>query len=198
MELIARTKKSNELVGIADLTGKHDNNVFKKIIENSVDPHNKSTNVKAKMTDWNLSVDYPPFHDLGKDICENYVYDYLLSVYGNYDDVTKQKLIVSDMWGIVYEGNSQDHAVTHSHHWWNVSFVYYVDVGNDTSPLVFDDYNLEVKPKNSMLVLFDARAKHHVLPYKGKDPRVVIAGNIEVLKLDLYKDIIYQEARKKV
>lgn len=198
MELIARTKRTNDIIGVADLTDRHQNEVFKNIIINSVDPHQHGTNVKAKMTDWNLSVDYPPFYELGKDICENYVYDYLLSVYGNYDDVTKQKLIVSDMWGIVYEGNSKDHAITHSHHWWHTSFVYYVDVGNNASPIVFDDYGLEITPKDSMLVLFDSRVRHHVLPYHGEKPRIAIAGNIEILKLDLYKDIIKYEERKKI
>lgn len=190
MELIVKKNNANATVGVVDMSDRHNNTVFKNIILNSTDMHGGSTNVKAKMTDWNLCIDYPPFNELGKDICENYVYDYLLSVYGNYEDVTAQKLIVSDMWGIVYNGNEIDHTVSHSHHWWNTSFVYYVDVGDETSPLIFDDYNLEIKPKNSMLVLFDANAKHHVPPYKGDKSRIVIGGNIEVLKLELYKEIL--------
>jgi len=69
--------------------------------------------------------------------------------------------------------------------------VYYVDVGDDTSPIIFDDYdNLTIQPSNSMLLLFDSRAKHHVPSYKGSTPRVVIAGNVEILKLELYRDIL--------
>jgi len=191
MEMIARQKRSNEFVGIADMSGRHDNTVLKNIIVNSIDPKLDGKNVFAKMTDWNLCVDYPPFSALGTDICQKFVYEYFLSLYGNYEDVTKQKLIVPDMWGIVYDGNEKDHAITHSHHWNHTSFVYYVDVGDDTSPIIFDDYdNLTIQPSNSMLLLFDSRAKHHVPPYKGSTPRVVIAGNVEILKLELYRDIL--------
>lgn len=197
MELIARQKKSNEYVAVVDMSGKHNNEVFKNLIINAIDPSQDGKNVNAKMTNWNLTVDYPPFHDLGIDICQNYVYDYLISVYGNYEDVTKQKLIVSDMWGIVYEGNEKDHTITHSHHWWNTSFVYYVDVGDDCSPIIFDDYdNLTIQPSNSLLILFDSKAKHHVPPYKGTKRRIVISGNIEILKLDLYKDILNTHRKK--
>ena len=198
MELIARQKNSNEFVAMIDMSGRHDNTVLKNLIVNAINPKQNGKNVKAKMTGWNLTVEYPPFHELGKDICQNYVYDYLLSVYGNYEDVTKQKLIVSDMWGIVYEGNGKDETVTHSHHWWNTSFVYYVDVGDECSPIIFDDYNnLRIEPSNSLLLLFDSKAKHHVPPYEGTKPRIVISGNIEVLKLDLYEDIL-KTYRKKV
>lgn len=197
MELIVRQKKSNEHIALIDMSGRHDNTVLKNIIINSIDPTQDGKNVNAKMTNWNLTIDYPPFNKLGTDICQNYVYDYLLSVHGNYEDVTKQKLIVSDMWGIVYEGNGKDESVSHSHHWWNTSFVYYVDVGDDTSPLIFDDYdNLTIQPSNSLLVLFDSKARHHVPPYTGETSRIVISGNIEILKLELYKDILKNNRKK--
>ena len=190
MQYITKVKKTSDYIGIADMSGRHDNTLLKDIIVKSKDVQDNITNVKAKMTDWNLAEEYSLFKDLATDICETYVYDYLLEVYGNYKDTTSRQLVVSDMWGIVYQGNEIDHTVTHSHHWCHTSFVYYVDVGENTSPIIFDDYELEIQPKNSMLLLFDGRIKHHVPTYKGKKQRVVVGGNIDILKLNLYKRIL--------
>lgn len=84
------------------------------------------------------------------------------------------KFKIFNLWSMIYEEG--DHAVPHIHLPSCFACVYYVDVEENASPLIFED-EFEIKPENGMLVLFPAILKHEVPPTKGK--RIAISMNIE-------------------
>ena len=70
------------------------------------------------------------------------------------------------------EGN---HAVRHNHWPATLSGVYYIDVEENSSPIIFEN-NFSIKPKNGMLLLFPSIVNHEVPPSKGK--RIVASINL--------------------
>ena len=193
MEFIEVKRTTPELILVKDLHDLHNNKDIKRIILESQDPHHHQTNVKAKMTGWQMENKHPSFKNLAKNICENYAYEYLIKRFDNFDDVVRQKIAIVDMWGIIYQGDGKDHTVPHSHHWNHISFVYYAEADDESSPLVFTDYdNYSIQPKTGRLVIFDSRAKHYVPPFDSKNTRTVVSGNIQVINFALYDKIIQQ------
>jgi len=192
MEFIELKKLTPDLIYIDDLGDMHDNNSIKKVIQETQDPHHHQTNVKAKMTGWQMENSHPCFKNLAKDICENHAYNYLIKRFDNFDDVIRQKISIVDMWGVVYQGDGNDHTVSHSHHWNHISFAYYAEADETSSPIVFDDYDYQVQPKTGRLIIFDSRAKHSVPAFTSKTTRTVVSGNIQVINFALYDKIIKQ------
>ena len=193
MEFIEVHKTTPELILIKDLHDLHDNESIKMTISSTEDPHHHQTNVKAKMTGWKMEYKHPSFTNLAKDICENYAYEYLIKRFDNFDDVIRQKISIVDMWGIIYQGDDKDHTIPHSHHWNHISFVYYAEANDESSPLIFTDYDdYCIQPKTGRLVIFDSRAKHYVPTFKSKKTRTVVSGNIQVINFALYDKIIKQ------
>ena len=87
---------------------------------------------------------------------------------------TKSRLILHDMWVNIY--HKEDHTVRHNHFPGDYSCCYYVDIEENSSPIKFPP-ELEVFPKNDMLVIFPGIVDHEVLPTNGR--RIVIAMNLD-------------------
>ena len=68
-----------------------------------------------------------------------------------------------------------NHAVKHNHWPATLSGVYYIDVEENSSPIIFEN-NFVIKPKNGMLLLFPSIVNHEVPPSKGK--RIVASINL--------------------
>jgi len=81
---------------------------------------------------------------------------------------------VYQLWAAVY--NYGDFAHKHTHNPSTLSFVYYVEAPEGSSPLVFDDF--EVLPQNGLCVIFGGNVSHHV-PKNKCNGRKVIAGNFK-------------------
>ena len=85
----------------------------------------------------------------------------------------------SAFWMCMYEKG--EYARQHHHYPSDVSIVYYVDVKDDSAPIVFED-SLTIQPKNGMMLIFPAWLQHRVLETESE--RIVIAMNL-VKKLDI-------------
>ena len=79
-----------------------------------------------------------------------------------------------EAWSAVYK--ESEYALEHSHNKSSLAFCYYIKVGNNTTPLVFNELPYKIIPEDDMLIIFDANLKHSVPPHVGED-RIVLAGN---------------------
>ncbi|MAA58445.1 MAG: hypothetical protein CL855_08315 [Cryomorphaceae bacterium] len=80
-----------------------------------------------------------------------------------------------EIWGAIY--NKGDYAVPHTHGDGEiVSFVYYVNCVEGSSPLIFSEINQTYKPKNGLCIMWNGNERHEVPPNEF-DNRVIIAGN---------------------
>ena len=86
-----------------------------------------------------------------------------------------------EAWTAIYREG--DHAAVHKHDGVNISFVYYIDVGENTTPLEFQYSDFVLEPKNDLLVMFGSNVYHAVPKHKGRD-RVVMAGNLITYHLE--------------
>lgn len=146
------------------------NNYLKEVIleEQKKDPNGNESNVKAWHSSWDThhkSMDYKPIIDLVMSCVEFIAKDF-------FNCTSKFKLF--NFWVMIYEEG--EYTVPHTHFPSTFACVYYVDVEEGCSPIVFEN-NLEVYPENGLLVIFPAVLKHEVPPTKGK--RIAISMNIE-------------------
>ena len=98
----------------------------------------------------------------------------ILKTFKQIDD----ELVLHDMWVNIYEKG--DYTELHHHSPAYYSCCYYVDVEENCSPIEFPP-NLEIAPKNDMLILFAANVYHEVPPTNGK--RTLISMNLSYPKL---------------
>jgi len=77
-------------------------------------------------------------------------------------------------WGMLYE--KEDYTVLHNHFPSTFAAVIYIDVEEDSAPIVFEDI-LTVVPKNGSMVVFPALLEHEVPKTNGK--RMVVSMNID-------------------
>ncbi len=81
----------------------------------------------------------------------------------------------TDMWLMQYEDG--DYAQAHDHFPSAFSCVYYADVEEGCSSILFEDKQ-EIVPENGMIVVFPSVLMHEVVPTKNK--RTVVSMNFEV------------------
>lgn len=79
-----------------------------------------------------------------------------------------------DIWGAIY--NKGDYADQHNHGNASISFVYYVNAVEGSSPLIFSDSNEIYKPESGLCIAWNGNETHEVPPNKC-DNRIIIAGN---------------------
>ena len=75
----------------------------------------------------------------------------------------------------IAEYDENDYTQIHSHFPADFSCVYYIDVEEDSSPMIIEG-RMVVKPENGLLVIFPGILDHEVPKTKGK--RVVLALNV--------------------
>lgn len=143
------------------------------------DEMEKKTNVQADMSNYNLHRSENTFHPLLKKIVENVKLNFPIKGLVNLEYIEKENndFIVQNFWSALYRG--MEYTVRHNHLGSYIAFCYYLQVDKFSSPLNFDDLNLEIKPQNNMLVVFPAYLNHSVPKQKkeGED-RIILAGNI--------------------
>ena len=136
------------------------------------DQMNMETNVKANMTNWFMHR-------------ENKSFDKLMQIVWDIINVTLNseslplKIVPAEVWGASYtEGQ---YTEMHAHYPKIWSWVYYVKVPEGSSPLVFDEANMRIEPKEGDLVIFPGWVMHSVPKCKCKEPRMVVSGNFDVV-----------------
>jgi len=139
-----------------------------KFLENYPDVQDRKTNVKAKMTEWNISS--PQIEELKEFILSNVNFLYPYTV--NY------QMNIHDFWANIYE--KEDYAIDHAHLPYSFSFVYFLSCKNNHPPLIFTFSKKRINPVEGSIVLFPSILKHHVPKNKLTEKRIVLAGNIKV------------------
>ena len=161
------------------------NSILKNIILNSnLDITKRSTNVKAGMTEYDFGKKHIEFKPLLKWI-KSKLRKYTPLVYHMDERVKNNKytLMIEDCWGSVY--NKGDFTQPHHHmftdisiHW---SWIYYIDITDKCSPLVFTISNKKIQPDNGNLIIFPSYLVHHVPIQKNNYSRIVVAGNHSIM-----------------
>ena len=123
---------------------------------------NSPLHIKAKSTGWELDRRHEAVNHLVR-----WVHDSLM-------EIEKLPLVCPEVWGVVY--NEGDSTECHSHFPSVMSFTYYVNAPEGSSPLVFPGSGTEVEAQAGKVVVFESRLRHEVPPNKC-DGRCVIAGN---------------------
>lgn len=132
-------------------------------------PESIKTNVNANWrSGWDLHK-ISEFERFTKWICGNFDYVFSYHLGKRYD------YSIIDMWAIQYE--SGDYAQIHDHYPFHFSCVYYVDVEDGCSPIVFEN-SIEVKPENGLLIIFPSFLDHEV-PITEKK-RTVVSMNVAI------------------
>ena len=146
---------------------------YRKEIKNSIDAssdsQNRKTNVKAKMTDWNMT-HLSEFNELGKEML-NYC-----SIVSKNRYAICPELYIKEMWGMHYLND--DYAMLHDH--WPATWacVYYPEVDEGVSSLIFPELDIEIIPQNNMLVVFPGWLSHKVDKKEFFGKRYVVSANI--------------------
>ena len=136
------------------------------------DRQNKTTNVKAYMTDYKMHNE-PGF----KDVVNMALEISNLIAKEKYNN-TQMFGIVEDLWGMIYRHG--DYAISHDH--WPAVFsgVYYIKVPKELKggELYFPHFNKKIVPSEGLLVIFDGHVQHEVFELKGEGERMAVAFNI--------------------
>ena len=154
--------------------------IFTKKVESSYDlktiikkyreenPNSNTSNVNAWHRVIGADSPEPAFHEIVKlatDFCND-------SCFSQYQcEMVKHSCI--NMWVMDYDDGS--FTVPHHHYPADYSCIYYVDVDENSPPLIIED-TLEVKPENELMILFPGFINHKVLPSNSK--RVAISFNM--------------------
>ena len=89
---------------------------------------------------------------------------------------SKQNFGCVEMWIAQYD--KEDHAERHYHYPLDWSAVYYINVEDNASPIIFGE-DVKVQPENNMMLLFPGWLNHRVPKTKSK--RTLIAMNFNKL-----------------
>ena len=140
-----------------------------KTIDEQVGKKDYLTNVKAKMTDWEMG-DYPGFNKLSTILVK------IVKGLGAHKKCSNVKFNIVDMWGCKYKDG--DYTSSHNH-WPSVwSIVYYLYPPKDSSNLVLTDFNYEIKPEHGKVVIFPGHYIHQVNKKSFEGYRYVVSANI--------------------
>ena len=136
--------------------------------QSNPDHRNHESNVKAWHTNYLLhhtNRRFKPIIDISLNFCQT-----ISTEYFNTDDLNYKCI---NFWAMKYtKGN---YALRHNHFPSDFSCVYYVDVKEGSSPIIFEDSHV-IYPKNGMLILFPGYINHDVPPTDSD--RTVISMNI--------------------
>jgi len=166
----------------------HVHKEIERIIRESPDARKGATNVKAKMTKWNM-IEHIPFK-----IISNKVQKTIEDFFHEYSDIDLETFMTT-CWGSIYEKGN--YSELHAHFPALFSWVYYVDVDDAAAPLHFprkvlgklpenfgsrdhyDNSGLYYKPKSGTGVIFPGWFEHQVPPHTGEEERIIVVGNVE-------------------
>ena len=156
--------------------------VFTKIIENSKEINLKEyilnyekkyskrldTNVKAWRSGWQIHKNDQIFKKVA-DLISTFCGD-ISEIHYN----LRLNFDTTHLWAMHYREGEE--AIWHDHWPSDFSGTYYIDVDEDSSPIVFEG-GIEVKPKNGMIIIFPSTLKHKVPPTKKE--RIAIGFNLD-------------------
>jgi len=162
---------------------------IERIIKESDDARKRTTNVKAKMTKWNM-LDHKPFKIIS-DKVEKTIQDF----YKEHTDLDLETFMTT-CWGSIY--GKGDYSELHAHVPAMYSWVYYVKVDDNAAPLHFPrkllgpvqdqsfgwkdetpDSGLYYRPKSGTGIIFPGWLQHQVPKHDNDNERIIVVGNVE-------------------
>jgi hypothetical protein len=140
-----------------------------QIIDAQGDRQNHYTNVKADMTEWNMSNE-PGFNKLAEIIKT-------LSIKVSINKYNREICpYIKSMWGLKYK--SGEFATPHYH--WPATWacVYYINPPKNAPGLYFTDYSEEIEIEHGVLYMFEGNVKHEVKAKEFEGTRYCVSTNI--------------------
>jgi hypothetical protein len=132
------------------------------------DPTSIESNVKAEyVSPWlshTINPKFQPIIELATS-CASFISDSFLN--------QKLEFYCFNCWGMEY--GPGDYSIKHCHYPTEFSAVIYLDVSEDSAPIIFED-TLTINPKSGMMLLFPG-ILHHEVP-KTNARRTVVAMNL--------------------
>lgn len=132
------------------------------------DHMNRTTNVKASMSTYNVYEQTSVYNKILTDITDRVHYAPWVNL--NLYDYT-----LRDAWVSIYK--SGDHTIPHNHGENTISFCYYVKADEESAPLVFDGADFQVQPYSGLCVMFQSDLVHSVPHQQSESERIILAGN---------------------
>jgi len=157
-----------------------------KTLQEIPDKQNRTTRVKAQMSDWHLW-DEPSAIGCQNILIRihNHAEAFYTKHYGHPvpapDGTIKvDKIKMYNAWSLVY--NKGDYATKHNHGGKSIiSFAYYIQTDKDDSAINFTTMPIQsIQPENDLLVMFPSYLEHWVEPQQSENKRIVISGNFQV------------------
>lgn len=140
-------------------------------IRASGDKRNRSTNVKAVMTEW-LMTDHRCFKAVA-DTVESIIQEW----YQQHTSLTLETFMTT-CWGSIYKKG--DYSEPHRHTPALYSWVYYVKVNENTSPIQFNaNPPFTYHPTSGDGVIFPGWLEHETPVQTVDDDRIIVVGNVE-------------------
>ena len=149
------------------------------LLKNYSDQQNRSTNVKAIMTDWDWQRDNPRIKRLKECIiAEAYSHPICKEI----PKICFFKLTVDDFWANIY--NKGDYTGSHNHYGVlsGLSFAYFLKTEWYHPSLIFSESGKKMKPKEGTYIIFPNYVKHHVPKNRFKETRITLSGNLTIKK----------------
>ena len=140
-----------------------------KLIDSRNDEQQHTTNVKAKMTGWNLE------NESSLQILKQYILEFAKIISKSRFNYV-EKFVVKEMWAAAYK--SDDYTIEHDHWPATWSTCYYINPPKNCSGLYFPDLNEELTVENGMLVLFPGWVRHGVKKCTFDGTRYAVAANL--------------------
>jgi len=140
------------------------------------------TNLYGQMSSFYVWEETKIYDQLLKKILTIINETYIPTAYEKHLSCEEHKLIkydIAEAWTAIYREG--EFAKPHSHYPYPLAFCYYIKVGENSTPIIFNDLNFSIKPKDDMLIIFNAHIFHSVPSHKGKD-RIIAAGNLNLPK----------------
>ena len=143
-----------------------------KTIRDGGDKQNRTTNVKASMTDWQMQEE-PGFVELENEIIS--IIHYLPNI-ACHHYIGDNQFAIEAMWGTCYKKN--DYTDIHAH-WpavWSGTF--YVDIPTDyAGTLFFPELDHNIEPVTGQLVIFNGNTLHGVKTIQSNSERIAVSFN---------------------
>ena len=142
------------------------------ILEKYPDKQNRSTNVVATMTEWQIT--HPQIEKFKK-----YIFNEIARCYPKMVEACTSRQLkpeAADFWANIY--NKGDYTHSHNHYPSNFSIVYFLKSKWYYTPLVFDDSGKKIRPKQGRYVIFPGHINHHVPRHRFKEKRITLSSNV--------------------
>jgi len=133
------------------------------------DKQNHETNVKAVMTEWNLTS--PEIQKL-----KDYIIKSLKNLPAQLKWGPSGDFEFKNLWANIYRYG--EYTNSHGHLPEDLTMVYFLTAEEGDAPLLLDDSKTPIYPQEGLLALFPAYVRHSVPKHMSNNVRITFSGDI--------------------